>query len=260
MPSPFPGMNPYIENADVWEDFHLRFIAHAADRLAAQAGEAYIVKGETRLILHELSAEERKHFGAADIGIVAPGPAVPRVGVAAYDPPRLRLPLPAVEVVKERLLKIVDRRSRQVVTVVEVLSPSNKTPGPERDAYLAKRNTLTRAGVNLVEIDLRRGGRRAAPPEVPPCDYAMLVARARNRLEAEVWTGGLREPLPRLPIPLAETDPDLVLDLKAVLEETYDRGRYSHHVYHAAPEPPLAPADAAWAAELLGAAGLPRPA
>ena len=254
MPSPFPGMNPFLEQAAEWSDFHLRFIAHAADALATQAGNRYFVKGEVRLILRELSAAERGLVGIADVGVSEGSPEAPRSSVAVADAPRLLLPLPAVETNREHYLEILDSRRRRVITVIELLSPSNKKPGPDRDAFLAKRHNLMRS-VNYVELDLLRAGRRTAPPELPRCDYALLVCRQGER-DAAVWNLGVREPLPRLPIPVSEPDPDLSLDIKAVLEETYDKANFAAYLYKYLPEPPLPPADAAWAEELLQSAGI----
>src|SRR5262245_31101879 len=101
MPSPFPGMNPYLEQADSWRDFHHRFITHAGDWLSGQVGENYLVKLEVRLYLHELSDEERHYFGDADaaVAISSPPASAASSATATLTPP-VRLRLPAVEVVR----------------------------------------------------------------------------------------------------------------------------------------------------------------
>src|SRR5437762_2222091 len=171
MPCPFPGMNPYLEQADVWQDFHLSFLIHGRDTLSAQVVPNYLVKVEVRLILHERSAEERRFVGA-------------------------------VEVEKHLFLEIRDRRNRRVITVLELLSPPNKAPGEDRDDYLAKRRQVLAGQTHLVEIDLRRGGVRPNLPELPTCDYYALVSRYEDRPKLGFWPIGLRDPLPRIPVPL----------------------------------------------------------
>src|SRR5438445_2920632 len=145
MPSPFPGMNPYLEQNDTWEDFYHNFITHTQEMLTGLVGPNYLVKVEVRLYLHELSAEERRYFGRADVGVTAPlGPEKSAPGASSVAAP-VKLLLPAVDVERHSSLEIRDRRNRRVVTVIEVLSPSNKSPGEDRDDYLAKRRQVWRA-------------------------------------------------------------------------------------------------------------------
>jgi hypothetical protein len=247
MPSPFPGMNPYLEQRFDWQDFHLNFIARMQEALIKQVGDHYFVKAEERLILHERSAEERLAFGRADTGVIkAPGRRRLKSGATTSAAP-LRLRLPAVDVEKQLFLEIRTADDLRLVTVIEVLSPSNKTPGPDHDVYLAKRRQTLRSQTHFIEIDLRRGGHRPPSPDLPECDYYILVSRAEDRPEVDVWPIGLRDPLPVVPIPLLKPDPDISLDLKAVLDHTYDAVALGHRIYLHDPEPPLDPADAAWA-------------
>jgi hypothetical protein len=235
MPSPFPGMNPYLEQNDTWQEFHNSFIIHAQGALTGQVGPNYIVKVEVRLILHELSAEERRFMGTSEAAV--------------------QLRLPAVEVERHLSLEIRDRRNRRVVTVVELLSPSNKTRGPDHDDYLAKRRQVLAGQTYLVEIDLRRGGQRPSPLELPACDYYALVSRYEDRPNVGFWPLGLRDPLPVLPIPLALPDAPVRLDLKAVLDRAYDDADYGKYIYQETPDQPLSAADETWArALILGAA------
>jgi uncharacterized protein DUF4058 len=252
MPSPFPGMNPYLEQSDAWEDFHQRFITHAAESLNGQVGPNYLVKIEARLYIHELSAEERRFVGRADVAVTkrtpAEGGSAPAPGVVAAP---MQLWLPAVEVQRESFVEIHDRRERRVVTVIEVLSPANKTPGPDHDAYVGKRRSLLASQTHLVEIDLRRGGVRPTPPELPSCDYYALVSRYQERPRVDVWPVGLRERLPVVPIPRAAPDADVTLDLQAVLHQVYDAAGYGKYIYADTPQPPLTPNEAAWAQQLV---------
>jgi hypothetical protein len=145
---------------------------------------------------------------------------------------------------------VIDRHGDQVVTVLELLSPSNKYAGADRDQYLAKRHELLRAGVNYVELDLLRGGPRTLRP-LPPCDYYALVARVVELPRAGIWPAMLRERLPAIPIPLRPGEPEPTLDLQVALHAQYDEAWYEEYVYARSPEPALSPEDAAWAAGLI---------
>jgi len=251
MPSPFPGMNPYLEQSDVWEDFHQRFITHAADALGAAVGAAYLVKIEVHLILHELPPEETpRYVGRADIGVTGP-PTLHAASEQGTITAPFELELPPVEVERHSSLEIRDRRDRRVVTVIELLSPSNKKPGSDRDEYLRKRKRLLDDRVHLVEIDLRRGGERPRPPDVPSCDYYALVSRAESRPKMGFWPLNLRDPLPVLPVPLTAPDPDARLDLQALLHRVYDGAGYANYIYEGTPQPPLSADDEAWARQFL---------
>jgi hypothetical protein len=142
MPSPFPGMNPYLEQNDTWEDFHQRFITHAADTLATMVGGNYLVKIEVRLYLHELSAEERRYFGRAEVGLADLAKRDDALPASLAVTAPVPLKLPAVEVERHSSIEIRDRRNRRRLTVLELLSPTNKTAGPDRDEYLLKRGQL----------------------------------------------------------------------------------------------------------------------
>jgi hypothetical protein len=245
-------MNPYLEQSDAWEDFHQRFITHAADVLSGQVGANYLVKVEVRLHLHELPADERRYFGRADVGVTVspagePLHAASEGGVAAP----VQLTLPEVEVQRSSSVEIRDRRRRRVVTVIELLSPTNKAPGQNRDEYLGKRNRILAERTHFVEIDLRRGGERPRMPELPKCDYYVLVSRAEDRPRMGMWPIGLRERLPVIPIPLTAPDPDVKLDLQALLHRVYDAAQYGKYIYTETPEPPLSAEDQAWAQQFL---------
>jgi len=250
MPSPFPGMNPYLEQADTWEDFHQRFITHAAAMLSGLVGARYLVKIEVRVYLHELPAEERRYFGRADVGVTGPAEARPAVATVPATAP-VQLALPAVDMERRSWLEIRDRRNRHVVTMIEVLSPANKTPGPDRDDSLRKRTVIFENRIHFVEIDLRRGGERPRPRELPPCAYYVLVSRLKDRPQLGMWPLSLRDRLPVIPVPLAAPDPDVLLDLQAVLDRTYDAADYGKYIYGERPEPPLSPEEEAWARPLI---------
>ncbi len=256
MPSPFPGMNPYLEQNDAWEDFHGRYMVALADRLDTLVGPNYFVKIEVRLYLHELSGEERRFFAQTDVGIARSPTGTENGGIAArIETAPVQLTMPALHTQRLSSVEIRDRRNRRVVTAIELLSPSNKTPGADRYDYLQKRGRLLMTSANLVEIDLRRGGERPEPPALPPCDYYVLVSRARDWPKLGMWPLALRDPLPVVPVPLQEPDPDVALDLQAVLHRVYDAAGYAKYIYSDTPEPPLRPEDAEWARPFLRTTG-----
>ncbi len=143
MASPFPGMDPYLEQEDAGHDFHERFIPLVATLLGGQLRPRYIVKIDEHIYVHELAARSRRLVGRADISLgrgsrqAARGPA-PGVAAGLLEAP-VTVRLPGVD--RERLsyVEIRDRKDRELVTVVELLSPANKGPGPDREQYLAKR-------------------------------------------------------------------------------------------------------------------------
>ncbi len=159
---------------------------------------------------------------------------------------------------RQGFIEIIDIKSgRRVVTVIEILSPSNKIPGPGRDLYLKKQNELRAGSVSLVEIDLLRSGNRVmcAPFELIPeghrTPYAACVRRGWKPLEIEYYRLPLRERLPAFGIPLRETDPDAPLDLQAVVDQCYELAVYDDIDYREDPDPPLIGDDARWADALL---------
>ena len=159
-------------------------------------------------------------------------------------------------------LEIVEVGSgNRVVTVIEFLSPSNKLPGEGQDLYLTKQKEVVAAGASLVEIDLTREGRRVL--SIPPhrlaashrTTYAACIRRASHPAMAELYGARLQHRLPVIPIPLRPSDAEVPLDLQALVDMCYERGRYDDTDYRADPVPPLTPDDAAWANQLLRTQG-----
>jgi hypothetical protein len=256
MPSPFPGMNPYLEQEDAWHYFHERFIPFVATLLGSQLRPRYIVKIDEHIYVHELSADSRRWVGRADVSVgqlsaeaAADEPAAGAIIGVIESPARVRLP--AVD--RERLsyVEVRDRRDRELVTVIELLSPANKNPGPDREQYVAKRMELLNAPVHLVEIDLLRGGPAMPAADRPDCAYSVLVSRVERRLDAEFWPIALRERLPEIPIPVRAPDADARLDLQTVLNRIYDDAGYADYIYEGSPRPRLSDEDAEWARPLL---------
>jgi len=252
MPSAFPGMNPYLEQADVWHDFHERAVPLIAAFLGPQVLPRYIAKIDQHVYIHDLTEETRQFLGRGDVGVAPLSASEPGVksDVAVIDFPA-RVRLPAVDREAESFVEIRDRNSRELITVIELLSPSNKRPGEDREQYKQKRHRLIGGGVNLVEIDLLRGGPRMPMTGLSPCDYCVLVSRPQEWPDGGVFPIRLREPLPSIPIPLRPSDAPARLELKSVIDQAYDAAGYGYYVYDGQPDPPLDIDDAKWAAQFV---------
>jgi hypothetical protein len=243
-------MNPYLEQEDVWHDFHERLIAAIAEILEAQVGPNYIVKIDERVYVHDLPREERRFLGRADVLVGKSELERSAGGRPAVLEAPVTVRIPPVDVEGLSVLEIRDRRDREVVNTVEVLSPTNKRSGPHRQQYLAKRAQLLASASHFVEIDLLRGGPRMPLDELPPCDYYALVSRAEDRPRSGLWPIGLRDALPVLPIPLRAPDGDVRLGLRLALDRVYDAAGYEKYIYEQEPSSELPPHDAAWAREI----------
>jgi hypothetical protein len=244
-------MDPYLEQADVWQDFHDRLLPAIAEVITPQVDPAYIVRIEAQLYVHEPPAESRRLFARGDVAVSTRRESVSASAASATLPAPRQIELLDFDVERISRLKIRDRVQRHLVTVLEVLSPTNKTPGADRQLYLAKRRANQASRTHFVEIDLLRGGPRMPMLEPPICDYCVLVSRQERWPFAGIWPIQLRESLPEIPIPLLDPDPDAKVDLQAVLQRVYDAARYQSSIYEGVPEPPLSPTDAAWAESLF---------
>ena len=253
MPSPFPGMDPYLERPADWPGFHGDLISEFKRQLAPKTGDRYQVGSEVLLFIHEPPAERRSFARADDAVLIAGGGAAAGTAMLAAPTTRMRVG-DAVDVERHAYVEIRDARRRRVVTVIEVLSPSNKRRPEDRRVYEHKRDTLLRNGVSVLQVDLLRGGPRLLPEEATPHDYNAMLVRGERRSVADVWLWALRDRLPTLPVPLAEGDADVTLDLQAALDTVYDATNLAPFLYGEDPDPPLAGEDATWAAGLLAGA------
>jgi hypothetical protein len=242
-------MNPYLEQEDAWHDFHESFMPVARDILNSQVLPRYFVTIDEHVYIHELDS---RHFvGRADLAMVK-GPTLsdqtPATGL--LEAPAV-VRQPTVDVERLSFLEIRDRQNRQLITAVELLSPSNKRLGSDRDQYLAKQTTLLSSTANLVEIDLLRGGPRMPWLDMPASDYCVVVSRVEERPRAGIWPIRLRERLPEIPVPLRTGEPSAQLDLQEIVNRIYDAAGYEFYIYTSDPEPPLSPEDADWAKQFL---------
>lgn len=254
----FPGMDPYLEDPQGWPGVHATLIVYIRDQLQPKLRPRYVATVEQRVYLEgpgrEISPDvwlrrNRTGNGGANLAL------------ADVDAP-IVVQVPELEI-RETYVAILDRQSgQQVVTVIEVVSPSNKYAGPGRELYLTKQREVRASQANLVEIDLLRYGPHvlAVPEPVArsrgPYDYLICVNRAGAlREQYEFYPRRLRDRLPRIRLPLSGTDSDVVLDVQAALAQTYEMGGYRDIVNYAAPcIPPLSPEDQEWANQCIQAA------
>lgn len=255
MPTPFPGMDPYLEQPALWPDLHNSLIVALRDDLAPRLRPRYYVAIEERT--YTVEPGDLLLAGRADVAVVGPSrdtvaPAPDRVesgGVlVSVDMP---------DEIRETYLE-VRSATGEVITLVEILSPTNKRPGEGRGLYLRKRRSVLGTLTHLVEIDLLRAGE---PMPVSgwagQSDYRIMISRGNRRPRALLLPFGVRQPIPAFALPLQPNDVEPDVDLGRLLHTLYDRSGYDLRLdYRAAADPPLADADAAWADELLRAAGL----
>jgi hypothetical protein len=266
MHSPFPGMDPYLEQ--FWGDVHHTMINRARAAIQKELPSDLIARVEERILVEPSEGPLRTIV--PDVRVVERGrreePALRATnGVAVAEP--LVVQIVQDEPVRQGFIEIIDIRSgRRVVTVIEVLGPSNKLAGPGRDLYVKKQQELWAAKVSLVELDLLRSGSRvlSAPFELIPeghrTTYAICVHRGWKPFEVEYYRLPLQERLPAIAIPLRQSDRDVPLDLQSIFTECCEEGRYVDDIdYRKDPDPPLTPDDAQWADALLREQGLRQP-
>ncbi len=249
-------MDPYLERH--WGDVHHRLITYASDQLRKVLPRELRARVEERVFVESPDGYVRGF--RPDVRVLERRKGKPRRSKAA---PALALAEPLVlqtdEEATQGFIEIRDASSgHRVVTVIEVLSPSNKVPGDGREKYLQKRQELRDGKVSLVEIDLVRTGKRPLPlpleklPLSFRTPYQVWVRRGWEAVRIEVYRVPLREPLPTIRIPLRQTDTDVPLDLQALIDECYLNGDYEGDIdYEIDPQPPLDRADAGWADSLL---------
>ncbi len=257
MPSPFPGMDPYLEQ--YWRDVHTSLIVYVRNQLQSKLPPDLRARVEERVLVESPVAEPRGVYPdvrifetsrrATQTSPTPAGTAAEPLLLDAGDEPRTETFLEIREV----------GTGHRLVTAIEVLSAANKFPGDGHQKYLLKQGQHLGAGVNLVEIDLLRSGLRivAAPIElIPPARrtaYLASVWRAARPSKFEAYPIPLRDPLPTIRVPLRASDADALLDLQALIDQCWTTGGYDDIDYTVPPVPELGPDDAAWAQSLVRA-------
>ncbi len=262
MSSPFSGMDPYLESY-LWPDVHHRLATEICRQLMPRLMPRYVARLEISVIedtapeaeigvmypdVEVLTTDEAtdpiaQSWGGQTAGGLSPTPALVTVELAN----------PQVSIATVEIRTVAQN---QLITAIEILSPINKRE-PGLTAYRRKRERLRQAEVHLLEIDLlRRGARWLTHPRVPETAYRALLVRARQD-RVELWPIRLADPLPVLPVPLREVDPDVPLDLPSALATIYTEAAYQLSInYHQSPPPPsLSEAEANWLDQVLRQAG-----
>jgi hypothetical protein len=259
MPSPFPGMDPYLEGS-MWMNFHGQLCAEIIRQLGPKVRPRYLARLTERYFTAiTLEPDERRPLLYPDVSVMESAPGTGRGGtgpIGIVEAP-LRVPTIMPVSVLHFAVEIRDRLERRLVTTIEVLSPTNKR-GVGRREYLEKRRRILRSEAHLVEIDLLHAGRRI-PMEraLPPAPYFVYVGRQEVRPVTDVWPVRLEQPLPQVPIPLLPGDSDVMLDLQLAVTTVYDLSDYGLEIdYTREPEVPLAAEQSAWVDRHLRAAGL----
>jgi hypothetical protein len=261
MPSPFPGMDPYLEGSQ-WTSVHAELSVEIARQLAPRLPPRYVARTNERFVI--IVPEPEHGTGArttaiypdafvADTGTSGPaGASGANGGGLAIASPPLSVATVMPESLRLLTVEIRDAAEMRLVTAIELLSPANKR-GEGRTEYLMKRQRVLLGAAHLMEIDLLRSGHRLPMRDpLPGHPYFVFLSRAEKRPQTDVWPIGLGAPLPTVPVPLLPGDADVPLNLQEALGSVYDTFRYDRTINYALPpDVPLAPQEAAWADERL---------
>lgn len=260
-------MDPYLEAA--WSDVHAKLIAFIPEVIAPQLPPGLRIRSEEDLSVESddpgdptslrpdaVVKRETWAGGGAGATVATTNVAIMPSGRAA-QPVRVHLdrdPKP-----DKRVVILDGKNGNRIITAIEVLSPVNKAPGKGNRKYLRKLEMYRSGGVSVVEIDLLRD-----PPRdrlevnqfhLPPGSrtaYLAGVCRAREPDDWDIFPISIRDSIPGISIPLRPGEPEAVLELQPLIERIYAIGGYFETIDYSRPcNPPLDPADAAWAAHLL---------
>jgi hypothetical protein len=257
MPSPFSGMDPFLERPARWPSIHQRYITYLADAINPLLPENYVADIGERIhvtsppkemfpdvYLLKHSEKKKRPTGRASAALIEADPSVE----VEFLPTEIR------EIFVE--IRLTDE-AETLVTVIEFLSPTNKSFGDGHDLYRKKQAQLRSSSTSLLEIDLLRAGRHtvAIPREGLPengWDYLVCLHRGGWQQKFQYWAIPLPNRLPRITVPLMGNDPDVVVDLQAVLDQCYTAGHWGTRIdYTKAPPPPLSKKNAKGIDELL---------
>lgn len=250
MPTPFPGMDPYLERRQRWNAVHTRLIVAIADELGPKVRPKYRVDIELRTYVALLTSDAPA--GVPDVLVMASSAqpleqatSASTAGAGIIVPELVELPMP--QEITERYLVVREAATEEVITVIEILSLANKLTNEGRQEYLNKRSTVLTSQTSLLEIDLLRSGEPMPPFESSEGGYRILVSAATERPIARVFRFGVRNPIPSITVPMRPGDSEPTLPLNTILHDVYERGSYDLAIDYSLPaEPPLTVEDAAW--------------
>jgi hypothetical protein len=247
-------MDPYLEDPAYFRTFHSGFITFISSALNRDLPPRYVARAEERLVLSE---EEPPRWPDVTVTRKPSGSRDTPIGAVLADPP-LRVKYVEEDRYEAFINVFVTKPKRRVVATIEVLSPTNKAPGSKnRGVYVAKQAELLASDSHLIEIDLLRGGRHtvAAPQDLVPRNpgyHGVVCLHRAGSAEFELWPVAMQNRLPRIPVPLADGDPDVVLDLQAAFDRCYDEGGLARDVeYDVLPTEPFSEPERQWIEETL---------
>ena len=263
MPSPFPGMDPYLEKPSLWPDVHIELISGIRAALNRQLSASYFAQIQERIYVSTEDDPGRLVL-IPDVQVSSQmadrRPSTPTGDAGPFEAAEpLVLETLLDEEIHEPYLEIIDATSRKVVTVIEVLSPANKFARSEGlKSFRQKRNAIMKSRAHWVEIDLlRRGVSLALRKTIRPHEYFVHISPVKVRTQGWVWPIRLSERLPIVRIPLRSGDDDVRLNLQAVLDTAYDHAGYDRMIdYTKDPAPPLKPQWSEWSDRWLREKGL----
>ncbi len=265
MRNPFPGMNPYLEDPSLWEEVHHELASQLARQLNRELPPNYFASIETRVYME--SAEIERQIKP---DVLISKPASPRVASAAAtalaDAPT-HIELRVLDPIREPSVHIFAGRGRNrlLVAVIELLSPTNKTPNAVgRAQYLEKQQQVLHSTAHLMEIDLLHYGVHTVflPREAiladGAWDYLVVLHEAGwGGVRGDVWRVALAQRLPRVRVPLLAGDGAVAVDLQDALDRVYEEGRFDRKVDYTQPPPaPLSEEQQAWVQQVLQSANL----
>lgn len=253
MKTPFPGMDPYLEQPGMWPMVHTSLLVDIQRYLTSRVRPKYQVAIEQRTFL---SIDDGGLLvGEPDTLVIAPYGRESASAIRSLQrAPSLNtytVELPEPEEIKHRYLEVRDVETGEAITVIEILSPSNKAE--DRARYERKRLHILASMTNLVEIDLLRAGRAMTMSgNFPSTDYRILISRAMRRPKGELIAFSVRNPIPDIPIPLRPGENEPILPLNQILHALYESAGYDLFVNYNQPAiPPLLEEDAIWATQLI---------
>ncbi len=253
MTSIFPGMNPYLEHPELFPGLHHLLIGEIARFLSPQLRPKYRVAVEVRM--YETIDENSLIVGIPDVIVKSRQTTSNSTSniatVTTPKPIKVTIPMPLT--IKEGYLQVREVGTEELVTTIEILSPTNKRHGKGRRAYQKKREQVLASFSNLVEIDLLRQG------EPMPIignniesQYRILVCQGDRHPIADLYAFNLPDEIPAFPLPLRSGDSTPIIDLQNLLNQVYDAFDYDLVVnYHQEAVPALSPEDAVWVDGLL---------
>lgn len=252
MPSPFPGMDPFLEAH--WGDVHTTLSTYIRNELRAQLPEGLKARIEESVILEAVDDDlAGENYGRIypDVGVLesptSRGSSASSLGGVAVSEPIITTTkfVPRTQ----RAVHIFDTNKKmRLVTAIELISPGNKIGSRNRDVFQTRQESILEAEASLVEIDFIRQGQQVlyCPPLGDKSPYGICVVRGWQPTRAEVYTARYDAALPTIRIPLRKRDPDAILELQKLLDRAYIDGDYEDLDYTRKLKPPFTAAENRW--------------